>query len=78
MPAGLLHYGAPDAEGFHGTIAKASRTVDVVLETDVPLIVSGTGGPAVAGVSLQRGEAFDQLNIGAAQKELVRQGSRIR
>jgi hypothetical protein len=30
-----------------------------------------------AAVSLRRDEAFDQLNIGAVQKELARQGARF-
>jgi hypothetical protein len=31
-----------------------------------------------AAVSIQREEPFDQLNIGAVQKELGRQGARFR
>jgi ribulose 1,5-bisphosphate synthetase/thiazole synthase len=40
--------------------------------------VSGQGAGVAAAISLQRDEAFDQLNIGAVQKELVRQGARCR
>jgi len=40
--------------------------------------VSGQGAGAAAAISLQRDEALDQLNIGAVQRELVRQGARIR
>jgi ribulose 1,5-bisphosphate synthetase/thiazole synthase len=40
--------------------------------------VSGQGAGVAAAVSLQRDEAFDRLNIDAVQKELVRQGARIR
>ncbi|HUX74239.1 MAG TPA: FAD-dependent oxidoreductase [Steroidobacteraceae bacterium] len=40
--------------------------------------VSGQGAGAAAAISLQRDEAFDQLNIGAVQKELARQGARFR
>jgi len=39
--------------------------------------VSGQGAGAAAAVSMQRDEAFDQLNIGAVQKELARQGARF-
>ncbi|TLY61510.1 MAG: FAD-dependent oxidoreductase [Gammaproteobacteria bacterium] len=40
--------------------------------------VSGQGAGVAAAVSLQRDEALDQLNIGALQKELARQGVRFR
>ena len=40
--------------------------------------VSGQGAGVAAAVSLQRDQAFDQLNIGAVQKELARQGVRYR
>jgi ribulose 1,5-bisphosphate synthetase/thiazole synthase len=40
--------------------------------------VSGQGAGVAAAVSLQRDESFDQLNIGAVQKELARQGARFR
>ncbi len=40
--------------------------------------VSGQGAGVAAAISLQRDESFDQLNIAAVQKELVRQGARIR
>ncbi len=40
--------------------------------------VSGQGAGVAAAVSLQREEAFDQLNIAAVQKELARQGARFR
>jgi ribulose 1,5-bisphosphate synthetase/thiazole synthase len=40
--------------------------------------VSGQGAGVAAAVSLQRDEGFDQLNIGAVQKELARQGARFR
>ena len=40
--------------------------------------VSGQGAGVAAAVSLQRGEPFDQLNIGAVQAELARQGARFR
>jgi len=40
--------------------------------------VAGQGAGVAAAVSLQRGESFDQLNIGAVQKELARQGVRFR
>src|SRR6204780_2388876 len=40
--------------------------------------VSGQGAGVAAAVSLQRDEGFDQLNIGAVQKELARQGARLR
>jgi ribulose 1,5-bisphosphate synthetase/thiazole synthase len=40
--------------------------------------VSGQGAGVAAAVSLQRGEAFDRLHVGAVQKELARQGARIR
>ena len=39
--------------------------------------VSGQGAGVAAAVSLQRDEALDQLNIGAVQKELARQGARF-
>ncbi len=39
--------------------------------------VSGQGAGAAAAVSLQREEPFDQLNIGAVQKELARQRARF-
>ena len=39
--------------------------------------VAGQGAGVAAAVSLQRGEAFDQLDIGAVQKELARQGARF-
>ena len=40
--------------------------------------VSGQGAGVAAAVSLQRNEALDQLNIGAVQQELARQGARFR
>lgn len=40
--------------------------------------VSGQGAGVAAAVSLQRDEAFDELNIGAVQRELARQGARYR
>jgi hypothetical protein len=40
--------------------------------------VSGQGAGAAAAVSLKRNEALDRLDIGARQKELVRQGARIK
>jgi ribulose 1,5-bisphosphate synthetase/thiazole synthase len=40
--------------------------------------VSGQGAGVAAAVSLQRNEAFDRLNILAVQKELARQGARLR
>src|SRR5450755_3534493 len=40
--------------------------------------VSGQGAGVAAAVSLQRDEALDQLNMGAVQKELARQGVRFR
>src|SRR5271154_6956578 len=40
--------------------------------------VSGQVAGVAAAVSLQRDEALDQLNIGAVQKELARQGARFR
>jgi ribulose 1,5-bisphosphate synthetase/thiazole synthase len=40
--------------------------------------VSGQGAGVAAAVSLKRDEAFDRLDIGALQKELVRQGARIK
>jgi hypothetical protein len=40
--------------------------------------VSGQGAGVAAAVSAQRDEPFDNLNIGAVQAELVRQGARIR
>lgn len=40
--------------------------------------VGGQGAGVAAAVSLQRDEALDRLDIGAVQKELVRQGARIR
>jgi len=40
--------------------------------------VSGQGAGVAAAVSLQRDEALDQLSIGAVQKELARQGARLR
>jgi ribulose 1,5-bisphosphate synthetase/thiazole synthase len=40
--------------------------------------VGGQGAGVAAAVSLQRGEALDQLNIGAVQSELARQGARFR
>ncbi len=40
--------------------------------------VGGQGAGVAAAVSLQRDEPFDRLDIGAVQKELVRQGARIR
>ncbi|MGA2776999.1 MAG: FAD-dependent oxidoreductase [Steroidobacteraceae bacterium] len=39
--------------------------------------VSGQGAGVAAAVSLQRDEPLDQLNIGAVQKELARQGARF-
>ena len=39
--------------------------------------VSGQGAGVAAAVSLKRNEALEQLDIGAVQKELVRQGVRI-
>jgi hypothetical protein len=40
--------------------------------------VSGQGAGVAAAVSLQRNEALDQLDIGAVQQELARQGARFR
>jgi ribulose 1,5-bisphosphate synthetase/thiazole synthase len=40
--------------------------------------VSGQGAGVAAAVSIQRGETFDQLDIGAVQRELARQGVRYR
>jgi ribulose 1,5-bisphosphate synthetase/thiazole synthase len=40
--------------------------------------VAGQGAGTAAAVSLQRGESFDSLDIGAVQKELARQGARFR
>jgi hypothetical protein len=40
--------------------------------------VSGQGAGVAAAISLQRDEPLDRVNIGAIQKELVRQGARIR
>jgi ribulose 1,5-bisphosphate synthetase/thiazole synthase len=40
--------------------------------------VSGQGAGVAAAISLQRDEALDQLDIGAVQKELARQGARFR
>jgi ribulose 1,5-bisphosphate synthetase/thiazole synthase len=40
--------------------------------------VTGQGAGTAAAVSLQRGEPFDSLDIGAVQKELARQGARFR
>jgi ribulose 1,5-bisphosphate synthetase/thiazole synthase len=40
--------------------------------------VSGQGAGVAAAVSLRRDEGFDQLNIGAVQTELARQGVRYR
>src|SRR3977135_3418135 len=40
--------------------------------------VTGQGAGVAAAVSIQREEPFDQLNIGAVQKELARQGARFR
>jgi hypothetical protein len=39
--------------------------------------VAGQGAGVAAAISLQRGEAFDRLDIGAVQKELARQGARF-
>src|ERR1700722_3098030 len=39
--------------------------------------VAGRGRALAAAISLKRNEALDRLNIGAVQKELVRQGARI-
>src|SRR6201996_7955556 len=40
--------------------------------------VSGQGAGVAAAVSVQRGEALEQVNIGAVQQELARQGARFR
>lgn len=40
--------------------------------------VTGQGAGTAAAISLQRGEPFDSLDIGAVQKELARQGARFR
>jgi ribulose 1,5-bisphosphate synthetase/thiazole synthase len=40
--------------------------------------VSGQGAGVAAAVSVQRNEPLDQLNIGAVQQELARQGARFR
>jgi hypothetical protein len=40
--------------------------------------VSGQGAGVAAAISLQRDESFERLDIGVVQKELVRQGARIR
>ncbi len=40
--------------------------------------VGGQGAGTAAAISIQRDEPFDELDIGAVQKELVRQGARIR
>src|SRR5258708_38118987 len=40
--------------------------------------VSGQGAGTAAAVSLQRDEALDQVNIGAVQAVLSRQGARLR
>jgi ribulose 1,5-bisphosphate synthetase/thiazole synthase len=40
--------------------------------------VSGQGAGVAAAISIQRDEALDQLNIGAVQQELTRQGARFR
>ena len=40
--------------------------------------VGGQGAGVAAAVSLQRNEALDQVNIGAVQQELARQGARFR
>jgi hypothetical protein len=40
--------------------------------------VSGQGAGVAAALSLQRNEALDQVNIGAVQQELVRQGARVK
>jgi len=40
--------------------------------------VSGQGAGVAAAISLRREEALDQLNIGAVQQELARQGARFR
>ena len=40
--------------------------------------VSGQGAGVAAAVSLQRNEAPDQVDIGAVQQELIRQGARLR
>jgi ribulose 1,5-bisphosphate synthetase/thiazole synthase len=39
--------------------------------------VSGQGAGVAAAISIQRDEALDQLNIGALQQELARQGARF-
>jgi hypothetical protein len=39
--------------------------------------VSGQGAGVAAAISIQRGEALDQLNIGAVHQELARQGARF-
>jgi ribulose 1,5-bisphosphate synthetase/thiazole synthase len=39
--------------------------------------VSGQGAGVAAAVSIQRGEGFDRLSIGAVQQELARQGARF-
>ncbi|MGO9930793.1 MAG: FAD-dependent oxidoreductase [Steroidobacteraceae bacterium] len=39
--------------------------------------VSGQGAGVAAAISIRRGEALDQLNIGAVQQELARQGARF-
>jgi len=40
--------------------------------------VSGQGAGVAAAISIRREEALDQLNIGAVQQELARQGARFR
>jgi len=40
--------------------------------------VGGQGAGVAAAVSIRRDEAFDRLDVGAVQTELVRQGARIR
>jgi len=40
--------------------------------------VSGQGAGVAAAVSIQTGQPFDDLQIGPLQRELTRQGARIR
>ncbi len=54
------------------------RTSHAAVRNMMCCAVSGQGAGVAAAVSLRTGEAFDQLDIKAVQRELERQGARIR
>ena len=73
----------PERDAQDEAVTRGAKTVRILAVVAVLTVSAGfaayerqNAAPALR--LLQRGEPFDQLNIGAVQAELTRQGARFR